>query len=54
MAAPAHVTVPLAYEGVTVMVAITGAVPAFVAVKIAIFPEPLAANPMEGVSFVQL
>ena len=36
------------------MVAITGAAPVFVAVKTAIFPDPLAANPIDGVSFVQL
>lgn len=40
--------------GVTVMVATTGAVPVLVAVKDAILPVPLAANPIEGVLFVQL
>ena len=35
--------------GVTVMVAITGAVPLLVAVKDGIFPVPLAASPMDGV-----
>ena len=40
--------------GVTVMVAVTGAVPAFVAVNEGILPVPLAARPMEGVLFVQL
>ena len=54
LTAPVHVTVPFAYEGVTVMVAITGAVPVFVALKAAIFPDPLAANPIEGLSFTQL
>jgi hypothetical protein len=41
-------------EGVTVMVAVTGAGVALVAVKDAIFPDPLAARPMDGVLFVQL
>ena len=38
--------------GVTVMVAISGAVPEFVAVKDGVFPVPLAANPIDGVLFV--
>jgi hypothetical protein len=40
--------------GVTVIVATTGEAPAFVAVKLAMFPEPLAARPIEVVLFVQL
>ena len=36
------------------MVAVTGAEPALVAVKLAILPEPLAAKPIDGVLFVQL
>ena len=40
--------------GVTVIVATTGAVPVFTAVKDAILPVPLAAKPMEGVLLVQL
>ena len=36
------------------MVAITGAVPEFKALKAAIFPEPLPANPIEVLSFSQL
>jgi hypothetical protein len=40
--------------GVTVMVAVTSAVPVFVAVKDAIFPVPLAARPILAVLFVQL
>jgi hypothetical protein len=40
--------------GVTVIVAVTGVVPALVAVNAAIFPEPLAANPIEGSLFVQV
>ena len=51
---PKQVTTPLIYEGVTVMVAITGVEPEFKALKAAIFPEPLPANPIEGVSFNQL
>ena len=45
---------PLPNDGVTVTVATTGAVVAFVAVKLAILPVPLAARPMEGVLFTQL
>jgi hypothetical protein len=40
-------------DGVTTMVAMTGAVPAFVAVNDGIFPEPLAASPIVGSLFVQ-
>ena len=43
---------PLAV-GVTVTVETTGAVPVFVALKEAILPEPVAARPIDGVSFVQ-
>ena len=46
---PAH---PFAV-GVTVMVAVTGAVPVLTAVKEAISPVPLAARPMEVFEFVQ-
>jgi hypothetical protein len=35
-------------NGITVIVAITGAVPALVAVKDGIFPVPFAASPMDG------
>lgn len=45
---PVH---PLAV-GVTVIVAITGVVPVFVAGKEGIFPVPLAARPIDGVSLV--
>ena len=44
---------PLA-DGVTVIVATTGVVPALVAVKEGTFPDPLAARPMEGVLFTQV
>ena len=43
---------PNAFDGVTVRVATTGEIPAFVAVKAEILPVPLAANPMEGVLLV--
>ena len=45
---------PEPVDGVTVILAVTGAVPAFVALNEAIFPVPLAANPIDGVLFVQL
>src|SRR5882762_6827186 len=38
---PVHVVPPFVYDGVTVIVAVTGAVVAFVAVNEAILPEPL-------------
>ena len=53
-AVPAQLIPPLVNVGVTVMVATTGANPAFTAVKAAMFPTPLAAKPMEAVLFVQL
>jgi hypothetical protein len=40
--------------GVTVIVAVTGAVPVLVAVNAAILPVPLAARPMLVLLFVQL
>jgi hypothetical protein len=39
--------------GVTVIKAITGATPILVAVNEGMFPDPLAANPMDGSLFVQ-
>ena len=44
---------PLA-TGVTVIVAVTAATPALIAVKLAMLPDPDAANPIDGVLFVQL
>jgi len=44
----------LAFVGVAVIVAVTGLVPVFTAVNEAILPLPLAANPMPGVSLVQV
>ena len=52
-AGPAHPTEPLVNVGVTAIVATTGTVPVFVAVKEEIFPVPEPANPMPGVSLVQ-
>ena len=40
-------------DGVTVIVAVTGALDVLVAVNAAILPEPLAAKPIEVVLFVQ-
>ena len=51
---PVQVVPALVYEGVTVIVATTGALLAFVAVKDAILPDPAAARPMDGVLLVQL
>jgi hypothetical protein len=42
------------YTGVIVIVAVTGLTPGFSAVNEAIFPVPLAARPIDGVSLVQL
>jgi len=44
---------PLAV-GVTVIVAITGAVPPLMAVNDGIFPVPLAPNPIDGVLLTQV
>src|SRR5664280_3164569 len=43
---PSHVTPPFVKCGVTMIVAITGDVPALIAAKVGIFPLPVAANPM--------
>ena len=43
-----------AATGVTVMVAVTGTAPRFVAMNDAILPLPLAANPIDAVLLVQL
>lgn len=51
---PKQVLPPFVNDGVTVMVAVTGMVPLFVAVNAPIFPEPLAAKPIDGVLFTQL
>ena len=41
-------------DGVTVIVAVTGALVKLIAVKAAIFPLPVAARPIEVLLFVQL
>lgn len=51
---PAQVVVPVVTEGVTVMVATTGAVPVFSAVNEAMLPVPEAASPIVGALLVQL
>ena len=43
-----------AADGVTVIVAVTGALVALMAVKAGIFPLPEAAKPIVGLLFVQL
>jgi hypothetical protein len=50
---PGQVTAPKVYFGVMVIVAITGVAPALAAAKAVMFPVPLAASPIEGVSLVQ-
>jgi hypothetical protein len=54
IAVPTQLTALFVNVGVTVIVATTGDVVAFVAVNEGIFPVPLAAIPIEGVLFVQL
>lgn len=54
IAVPTQLTPAFVYVGVTVMVAVTGAVVALAATNDPILPEPLAAKPMEGVLFTQL
>ena len=54
VAVPAQLTPALVYVGVTMIVAVSGAVVALIAVKEAMFPLPLAANPIDGVLFTQL
>jgi hypothetical protein len=49
---PVQLTDPLVKVGVTVIVAVIGELPVFVAVKDAILPDPLAASPMLVVLFV--
>jgi len=45
---------PVVFVGVTVMVAMSGRLPVFMAVNGLILPEPVAGRPMPGVSFTQL
>ena len=51
---PTQLTPALVNVGVTVMVAVTGALVALVAIKDAIFPAPVAAKPIDGVLLTQL
>jgi len=51
---PVHVIPAFVKLGVTVIVAETGALELFTAVKIGGFPIPLAASPIDGLLFVQL
>ena len=51
---PKQLTPPFTNVGVTVMVAVTGAVLVLLAVKDKMFPEPLAARPIDGVLLTQL
>jgi hypothetical protein len=53
-AAPIQVVPPLVSEGVTVMVALMGAVVVLLTVKAAILPVPLAVRPIPGLLLVQL
>tara|TARA_R100000935_G_scaffold30179_1_gene50508 strand:- start:691 stop:930 length:240 start_codon:yes stop_codon:yes gene_type:complete len=50
---PEQLMLPLLKVGVTTIVAVTGLVPEFIAVKEGIFPVPVDANPIEGLVFVQ-
>jgi hypothetical protein len=52
-AVPGQLCPPFVKVGVTDIVAVTGEVPAFVAVKDAIFPVPLAARLIDVLSLVQ-
>ena len=54
IAVPTQLTPAFTKVGVTVIVAVTGAVPVLVAVNDGIFPAPLAANPMDGALLTQL
>ena len=51
---PRQFTLPPVFTGVTVMVEITGSPVLLVAINDAIFPVPLAGNPMEVLLFVQV
>ena len=51
---PVHDTPPLVYVGYTVMVATCGVVPVLIPIKLAIFPVPLAAKPIDVLLLVQL
>lgn len=52
--APTQVVTPSVNVGVTLMIAVTGALPLLMPVNDAILPDPLAARPMDGSLLVQL
>ena len=54
LAGPSHVTPPLLKCGVTIIVATTGEVPVFKAMKLEISPVPLAASPILVVLLIQV
>jgi hypothetical protein len=51
---PAQVAPALVYDGVTVMVPVMAVVPALVAVKLGMLPDPLAPKPIAVLLFDQL
>ena len=51
---PVQVAPALVYDGVTVMVAVMAVVPALVAVKLGMLPDPLAPKPTAVLLFDQL
>jgi len=51
---PLQTMLPMVAAGVTVIVPVKGDVPAFVAIKDEMSAVPLAANPIDVLSFVQL
>jgi hypothetical protein len=51
---PLQEVVPVKIDGVTIIVALTIVVPLFIAVKEGKSPVPEAANPIEGLEFVQV
>ena len=51
---PVQVTPAFVYDGVMVMVAVTGVVPVLIAVKAGMPPVPFAARPMAVFEFVQV
>jgi hypothetical protein len=54
LAGPTQLRPPAANVGVTVIVAVAGAVPLFKAVKATMLPVPVAAKPIDGLLLVQL
>jgi len=51
---PLQVAPALVYDGVTVIVAVIAVVPALVAVKLGMLPDPLAPKPIAVLLFDQL